>query len=99
MRTILPFPAMIVPYAKCRVGITLDPVKKEATYRDDWPRAGRFMLLHPKPLAKSEALGIIFRYARLCRCEYDYLPDESSLFGEWYVYHFMQGGRGIRALR
>ena len=38
MRTILPFPAMTVPYAKCRVGITLDPVKKEATYRDDWPR-------------------------------------------------------------
>ena len=38
MRTILPFPAMIVPHAKCRVGITLDPVKKEATYRDDWPR-------------------------------------------------------------
>ena len=35
----------------------------------------------------------------LCRCEYDYLPDESSLFGEWYVYHFMQGGHGIRALR
>ncbi len=64
MRTILPFPAMIVPYAKCRVGITLDPVKKEATYRDDWPHAGRFMLLHPKPLAKPEALGIIFRYAR-----------------------------------
>ena len=64
MRTILPFPAMIVPYVKCRVGITPDPVKKEATYSDDWSRAGRFLLLHPKPLAKSEALGIIFPYAR-----------------------------------
>ena len=98
MRTLLPFPAMIVPDAKCRIGITMDPVGREAMYRDDWPHAGRFMLVRSTPSSRQDAAILAGDFAKLCGCEYDYLPDERTPFGDWYVYHFMQGGRGIRAL-
>ena len=92
------FPVGIVPDAKCRVGITLDVEKRKSTYKDDWPHAGNFKVVYPTPLARQDAALYATHFAKGCGCEYDYEPDERTSFGEWYVYHFYQGGRGTRAL-
>ena len=94
----MPWPFGIVQDAKCRVGITMDPEGREATYRDDWPYAGEFKVLFPMPFSREGAARNAMTHAKGCGCEYDYEPDEVTPLGEWWVYHFMQGGRGIRSL-
>ena len=78
------------------MGITLDVEDRESTYRDDWPYADNFMVINSVPLTRIEAAQLATRFARRCRCEYDYDPDQNVTKGEWYAYHFEQGG-GIRS--
>ena len=88
----------IDPDAKCRVGIALDPNKRRVTYKDDWPHAGKFSVITPTPSTRAGAAEHAVKFSQGCGCKYDYQPDERTSEGAWYVYHFLQGGRGIRAI-
>ena len=85
----------VEPFARCRVGITMDLEERESTYRADWPYADNFVVVSPGSLTRNEAAQLATKFAQGCVCEYDYDPDSNTADGEWYVYHFEQGGRGI----